>query len=308
MPEDKEKVEDFISLWKKKMESEIKKNPSAIEQTLDRLKEMEKQNEALRSRIRQNIDLITKTDGTIRDMPEENKPFKIEIKESEIIGTKKIREVQHENIELSERLENLTQNLQQKDNLLKTKDSNLSLLQNKVKDLSEQLESVSSSEKEKSVLSQASPQILEMLCQDLQADLNKYKRIVEQLTLEKKELQETVKSSGSQLKPEELEELKKENEELKAELSILQTRLQSKINEPKPQFSAEIYEKQIKELHEQIKEKDILINELKTSQVSQISDLTTPITNLVEELQSNINKLKVSLEEKNKIIHELKSS
>jgi len=160
----------------------------------------------------------------------------------------------------------------------------------------------------KPIPSQTSSKTLEILCQDLQGDLNKYKKIIDKLTREKTELQETVETGGFQLEPEELKELKKENEELKTELSNLHASLQSKIEEPQPQFSVEIYEEQLKELQEQIKERDILITELRSSQSSQITVPAGPMSNLVEELQNRINKLKISLEEKNKIIEELQSS
>jgi hypothetical protein len=62
------------------------------------------------------------------------------------------------------------------------------------------------------------------------------------------------------------------------------------------------------ELLEQIKEKDHIITELKDSQQIQTIVPKGPMSDLVEDLQSKINKLKITLEEKNKIIEELKSS
>ncbi len=41
MPEENEKVEDFVSLWRKKMKTEIDKpKPSAIGDTLDKIKQV----------------------------------------------------------------------------------------------------------------------------------------------------------------------------------------------------------------------------------------------------------------------------
>ena len=375
MPEDKEKVEDFISLWRKKMETEIQK-PSAIGETLDRMKEVEKENEDLRNKIKQNIELISKTEEIVKKTLEENERLKEEVNKTGIVGGKNVREIQQENLELNNKIKSITNNLIEKDKQIGTKDNELVLLQNKISDLSKQLESMASSisekeegvnqalinelkseltkrksqinefeqriehlteenkslnemliEKEKvqqvdyvvpvdtsktavikPIPSQTSSKTLEILCQDLQGDLNKYKKIIDKLTREKTELQETVETGGFQLEPEELKELKKENEELKTELSNLHASLQSKIEEPQPQFSVEIYEEQLKELQEQIKERDILITELRSSQSSQITVPAGPMSNLVEELQNRINKLKISLEEKNKIIEELQSS
>ncbi len=375
MPEDKEKVEDFISLWRKKMETEIQK-PSAIGETLDRIGEVEKENEDLRNKIKQNIELISKTEEIVKKTLEENERLKEEVKKAGIADGKNVHEIQQEKLELNNKVKSITNSLIEKDEQIRTKVNELALLQNKISDLSKQLESTASSisekeeginqalidelkselakrksqinefeqkierlteenkslnemliEKEKvqqvdyvvpvdtsksavikPIPPQTSSKILEILCQDLQADLNKYKKIIDKLTLEKTELQETVEAGGFQLEPEELKELKKENEELKTELSNLQANLQSKIEEPQPQFSVEIYEEQIKELQEQIKERDLLITELRSSQSSQITVPSGPMSNLVEELQNRINKLKISLEEKNKIIEKLQSS
>ena len=71
MPEDKEKVEDFISLWRKKMMNEPDK-PSAIGETLKRIQEVEKENQQLRNKIQANIDLITRTEEVIRNTIAEN--------------------------------------------------------------------------------------------------------------------------------------------------------------------------------------------------------------------------------------------
>jgi hypothetical protein len=50
VPEDKEKVEDFISLWRKKMDDGSNK-PSVIGDTLKRIQEVEQENEQLRNKI-----------------------------------------------------------------------------------------------------------------------------------------------------------------------------------------------------------------------------------------------------------------
>ena len=155
---------------------------------------------------------------------------------------------------------------------------------------------------------QPSSQTLEILCQDLQTDLNKYKRIVEKLTNEKSELEQAMERGGFQLEPEEIKVLKKENEDLKNEISQIQESLKHKQKEVDLSSQISEAEKKINELQEQIKEKDHLITELKVSQPTQSIVPKGPMSDLVEDLQSKINKLKIAVEEKNKIIEELKSS
>ena len=65
MPEDNEKVDDFISLWKKKMTSEDK-SPSVIRDTLNKMSALQQENEELRKKITQNIDLISRSEEIIR--------------------------------------------------------------------------------------------------------------------------------------------------------------------------------------------------------------------------------------------------
>lgn len=87
MPEDKEKVEDFISLWRKKMDTESNK-PSAIGDTLKRIQEVEQENEQLRNKIQANIDLISKTEEVVRKTIDENEKLREEIKKTGSIGGK----------------------------------------------------------------------------------------------------------------------------------------------------------------------------------------------------------------------------
>ena len=79
MPEDAEKVEDFISLWRKKMDTESN-NPSAIGDTLKRIQEVEQENEQLRTKIQANIDLISKTEEVVRKTIDENAPKREEVR------------------------------------------------------------------------------------------------------------------------------------------------------------------------------------------------------------------------------------
>ena len=85
MAEDNEKVEDFVSLWKKKMKTDPNK-PSAIGETLDKLKDLDRENEVLRSKIKDNIDLISKTEEVFKSTIKENEQLKEDIKLAGMIG------------------------------------------------------------------------------------------------------------------------------------------------------------------------------------------------------------------------------
>ena len=389
MPDEEEKVEDFISLWRKKMIDDPKK-PNVIEETLEHIKEVEKENENLRNKIAENIELITKTEEIVRKTIEENYKLKEEIKQKPLIGENQIKDLQKENLDLSNRIKSLINSLTDKDNDISLKDNNLTTkdneiatkdteitelklklneaqsalefmadtapednsevskgliedlqsdlskrkahivdLEQKIEDLNSQITTLNEQliEKEKkspvdyvipvetpkpAVIkpqpSQTSSKTLEILCQDLQADLNKYKRIVENLTKEKSDLQGTIESGGFKLEPEEIKELKKENEDLKTELSQIQDTLHKKPKTTPQTLSLVEAERLIDDLKEQLRLKDRLITELKTTSRPQAISPEGPMSSLVEELQNNINKLKIALEEKNIIIEKLKSS
>jgi len=389
MPDEEEKVEDFISLWRKKMIDDPKK-PNVIEETLEHIKEVEKENENLRNKIAENIELITKTEEIVRKTIEENYKLKEKIKQKPLIGENQIKDLQKENLDLSNRIKSLINSLTEKDNDISIKDNQLSIHDNEkaIKDneiselklklsetqaalefiadtapednpevskaLVEDLQSELSKRKsqvgelegrieglnakitvlneqliEKETKSpvdfiipvdtpepvilkpqpaQTSSSTLEILCQDLQADLNKYKRIVESLTKEKSELKENIESGGFKLEPEEIKEMKKENEELRTELSQLQEILHEKTKATPQTLSLVEAERLIEDLQERLKLKDKLITGMKTSTQTQIITPKGPMSGLVGELQNNINKLKIALEEKNIIIEKLKSS
>ncbi len=363
MPEENEKVEDFISLWRKKMETEINK-PSAIGETLDRIKQVEKDNEELRNKIKENIELISKTEKIISSTIEENERLKEQLKQGGMSSGINMSELQQKNSDLNAKIMNLEQNFAEKEaelraknivitelnnklettststkmdsgvtttiieelksNLVKNK-NHIDGLEKKVNDLTEENEALNQQLVEKmkklpidyvvpveppksSVIKPQSTkptaQTLEILCQDLQQDLNKYKRIVEKLNKDKGDLEQTLESGGYQLEPDEIKELKKENEELKNDLSQVQESLKLKQGEAalSPQF-----EEKIKILKSQLEEKDNLITELKTVQEIQPITQKGPMSDLVDDLQKKINKLKITIEEKNKIIEELSS-
>ncbi|MFX1377318.1 MAG: hypothetical protein ACFFA0_16080 [Promethearchaeota archaeon] len=375
MPEDKEKVEDFISLWRKKMMNEPDK-PSVIGDTLNRIQEVEEENEQLRSKIQANIDLISKTEELIRNTVAENERLKEELKKSGSIGGRNVNDIQKENVDLSNKIKNLTINLTEKDNVLNLKDneivelklklneaasaiqfmadtapeespetskaliedlqselskkkSHISELEQKITGLNNEINALneqlinketklhvdyvlpvepSKPEVIKPQPTQTSSSTLEILCQDLQADLNKYKKIVEQLNKDKSELEQSLEKGGFNLEPEEIKELRKENEELKMELSQVQENLREKSKATPETLSLVESTRLIEDLKNRLLQKDQIINDLKSSNQPKVVAPVGPMSSLVEDLQKTINKLKMTIEEKNKIIEELKPS
>ena len=102
--------------------------------------------------------------------------------------------------------------------------------------------------------------------------------------------------------------MKKENEVLKTELSQVQEILKEKSKTTAETLSLVESERLVEDLQTQLKLKDQVITELKSSNQPEIITPQGPMSSLVEDLQKTINKLKISIEEKNKIIDGLKSS
>ncbi len=145
---------------------------------------------------------------------------------------------------------------------------------------------------------------LEILCQDLQSELNKYKRIAEKLKQQNDLLKKSQESGATPVISEDFSKFKEENITLKEEISKLKQDLQEEIQKTSKRDSSEI---NIRELEAELKEKDKIINNLKTSETSQVATTSAgPMSGLIEDLQGNINKLKLVIREKDKIIEELK--
>ena len=98
--------------------------------------------------------------------------------------------------------------------------------------------------------------------------------------------------------------MKNENESLKNDLGELQKSLETKEIEVTQTAMRQVEDK-INNLESKLKEKDALIAELKLSASPQSSAPSGPMTALVEDLQNNINKLKLNLAEKDKEITRL---
>ncbi len=145
---------------------------------------------------------------------------------------------------------------------------------------------------------------LEVLCKDLQSDLTKYKRVIDKLTKEKSQLKDALEEKGFQFDNQELESLKEENISLKKDLEEIQGSLEVKKIEAK-QIATQNIEQKIKDLDSKIREKEAIITDLKLSQMAPTTPSAGLMPDLVENLQNNINKLKLIITEKDKKISEL---
>ena len=158
---------------------------------------------------------------------------------------------------------------------------------------------------EKVKTSESESKTLDILIQDLQSDLNKYKKVIVKL---KKENAELKKSGGAPVAVDtgEIKALQAENESLKDEIVNLEKKLLVKAKEAPASGGGD---EKIQELEDEIKERDKLIRELKASKPAEAATSgSVPMTGLIDDLQSKINKLKAALKEKNKVIEELKKS
>ncbi|MHA1240242.1 MAG: hypothetical protein ACTSQU_05550 [Promethearchaeota archaeon] len=202
-----------------------------------------------------------------------------------------IQNLERKTTELSNEIEQLTQNYEEE---LKSKPIDFVV-------------QASASEQKviKPMPPESSTQPLETLCQDLQSDLTKYKRIVENLKKEKNELKSALEGKGVNLTDNEFESLEKENELLKKQLAELQNSLKSS-NKETPLINSEEYGQKIQNLENKVREKENIIADLKLSAISPTSDPSNSMAELVESLQKNINKLKITLSEKEKEITDLK--
>jgi len=354
MPEEnEEKVEDFISLWKKKL---------ATENTPSLIGDIHKENEQLRSKIAANIELITKSEEILKKAVEQKEKLIVEKEEAVAEISMKLNEVKQENSELGRKVKSMVKLLLEKDEEIKSKDTiilhsktqappqigtdsmieneiieefksdiskkdiAIQTLESKTTELSNEVErlkqevvealkskpvdfEVQTGALEQNVIKPMPPETstipLESLCQDLQSDLTKYKRIVENLKKEKNELKNALEGKGFNLTDNEFEPLEKENELLKKKLAELQNSLNSG-KKKAPIISSEEFEQKIQNLENKVREKEGIIADLKLSAISPASDPSNPMAELVENLQKNINKLKITLSEKDKEIANLK--
>jgi uncharacterized coiled-coil DUF342 family protein len=234
----------------------------------------------LQTQITTNIGTDTLTENSIIS------EFKSEISKKDII----IQNLENKTTELSNEIEQLNQDYKEE-------------LKSKPVDYIVQT-SVPEQKVIKPLPPETSNQPLEALCKDLQSDLTKYKRIVENLKKEKNELKNAIEGTDLNLTNSDFEPLEKENELLKKKLAELQDSLNISKKET-PGVALEEYEQKIQKLETKVKEKESVIADLKLSAISPTSDPGNPMAELVENLQKNINKLKTTLSEKEKEITDL---
>ena len=353
MPDNNEKIDDFMSLWKKKLENGDKK-PSVIGETLDKLEALQKENEELRSKIAENLELMSRTEKIIKNAMDEKERLKIEKEEAVMEANVKLKDAENETAELNNKIKSLVKLLLEKDEEIKQKNNEILELEsqkmenqhvqttttanqdlveelqselfnskNKITELKSEINELKTEndalqnqlvEKMKSLkidyvvpIEQAEPEPvkpapsetstnpLEMLCQDLQSDLNKYKRIIEKLTKEKAELQNMLSTQGEKLTMDDLNELREENEVLKRDIQELQDALKEHSMETSSIPLLKDAEFKIKDLQSQLNKKDQIILELQTQITPKKTSRSGNIPSLVEELQNSINKLKLSV-------------
>jgi len=308
-PQEPDKVEDFASLWRKQKESSSK---SVIGEFMSRIEELESENIKLRSTIQRDIALISKTESIVKKAIEDKEQLEKEIKDKEEKLKEKTEEISMLKIESiipsvsSEPpapavtqadlavnislIEDLQSQLSKRKNQIKEFENLIRINESRIQELTIANESLMSEIQSKS----STEQPLELLCKDLQDEINRYKRIVEKLKDENKNLKDNSELSSQK---KELTALKKENEELKEENKRVKSQL----------VALGSYENDFENLQKLVKEKDKRIDELNATIASQPQAQGGAISGLVEELQSKINKLKNALSEKNKIIESLKN-
>ena len=274
MSNDEEKIDDFISLWKKK-KTETSGKPSAIGDTLDKINELEKkieelknENADLKDKILSNIELLSKTEKIIKDGMEEKKFIEVELNDMKTENA----EFQVKNAELRDKI-----------TTLEDENSTIRIANNARIDVLEK--ALSSTEildsddlVSKMELKSVQEKLIELETELHAKDilLDDFKSRVKDLSIESKIMSQPVPQD-----------------------------LQSKVQDLNDKIVE--YDNRIEELTE--KNKD-LSEKLFASTIAQSGEPTSAskaLDALCQDLQSKINKLKTALSEKNKIIAELKN-
>jgi len=181
MPEEnEEKVEDFISLWKKKHTTE--NQSSVIGESLKKIESLQKENEDLRKKIAANINLITRSEEILKSVVAEKEKLKVEKEEAVAEISIKVNELKVENSELSSKTKSMIKLLLEKDEEIKAKDSLISHLQTT---------GISTSA--------STTPINNALVEELQSDLNKRKSNAKNLESKISLLTEEIDSLNKQL-------------------------------------------------------------------------------------------------------------
>ncbi|MBY9002809.1 MAG: hypothetical protein KGD73_02450 [Candidatus Lokiarchaeota archaeon] len=352
MPEDNERIEDFMTLWKQKNEQQD--TPSVIGDTINQMEVLRKENQDLRNKISENIVLISKTEEIFRNWSTEKERLRVEKEEALMDLTMRVSSLENDNLELSNKVGSMVKLLLERDEEIKRLNSigvkviipptvnnnetdelvsqlnqrNLHILslEKHISELTSKNEELNAQIVEKiktmtidhvapvsysgeariNPLPSKGPSMpLESLCQDLQADLNKYKKIIDQLTQDKSQLIGLMENQGVELDLSEIKVLKSENENLKRDVLELQNSLKFQSKESIQELANAEAENKIKELQSKIQEKENFIADMKLSQITPTNQSTGPMSGLVDELQKSINKLKITLKEKDQEIQNL---
>jgi chromosome segregation ATPase len=220
-------------------------------------------------------------------------------------------------------VENLTSELNKKKTQLVELNNKIKMLTQENKNITEELDDL----KEKASASKPAPTVevpqkpakisekagassptLNVLVQNLQSDLNKYKKIAAQLKEENEKMKKSVESGATPSESGDVKQLKRENDALRSKIADLEK--ERKLDaEASGEVLKSALEGKIKELEETIKKQEKTINDLKSSKpvAAEVEAKSgAPMAGLVGDLQSKLNKLKIELKEKDKIIEELK--
>ncbi len=320
MPDEKEKLEGFMSEWKKKMENESQ--PSLIGETLDKLKTLEKENMDLKKKIAENAELLKKSEELIKSYSIEKEKLKLEKEELKTNFQMKINDLEKKNQEYGAKIRDLVKLLIEKEETVKTQEKQIDKLMDDMA---------------KSSL--VKPAIDQNMIEDLKKELNKRDSKIRQLEEKMSKLEQENEALNQQL----VEKLKslpvdfvvpiEESEKQVIEpsppesspkpLELLIQDLQSDLNRHKRMIKVLTQEKDklqkmlmeggisqpseeinsLKKENEKLR-KDVenLKNQLKESAKS-LAEGT-----LTREYEEKIKELQVKIDEKNKIIAELKLS
>ncbi len=319
--------EDFVSLWKKKAAAG---EPSAVGGLIEKISqktaevaELTKQNEELKEKIVKNIDLLNEAEKVIKGLKEKVSAFDIEKKNATM-------KLQMENDVLKRELEKNKAALLETQQVIKQRDEeiydlktaitapvaikvgDLEELEEKIKQKDNQIEEIAAINKElmEKIKSQESEIVafkkaedelqthgsINLLVQDLQDKLNQSKKKVQSLIAENKQLKSAQPKAAGGGDHEKIVQLEQEKQDLL-----------NKINEfESSKKSAET--ELIKSYEEKLTNKDTIIKDLESQLTSapQTSSGGAVPTGLLEDLQNKINKLKVEIKKKDKIIADLK--
>ncbi|MFX1394023.1 MAG: hypothetical protein ACFFAH_10655 [Promethearchaeota archaeon] len=319
-----ETLEKIEALEKQNIElkEKIDKNVEIVHDSEQIIKKTVGEKDQLKEDITQKNELITTLENKIKTLESQvntltndNEALKSELNSKLAEAQKELKEHAAPTVD-KELVDNLTSELSKKK-------SQIIELQNTIKSLTEENEKLNkqlTAAKEKDAIdyiapvegtgkpetTSASTKTLEILVQDLQSDMNRYKRIIEKLKKENTDLKEAQEISGTSAEVDKIKELKKENEILKEEISKLEKLLEKEAIVTSEAVAAET---KVKELEDELKEKEKLIRELETSKTAEIPmEPGGPMSGLIEDLQGKINKLKLALKEKNKIIEDLQKN